>query len=249
MRCFERWMTGVCALAAIALLCLPAPAAEITFNRDIYPILQRRCQSCHRPGQIGPMPLLTYAQSRPWAKAIREAVRAKKMPPWFADPAHGEFANNPELTADERVAIDSWVEAGAPEGSKRDTPKPERWTEGWNTSPDIVIGMPNAFAIPARKAIDYQYVILPSNFTYDRWVSKVEVRPSNYQTVHHAVVFVRPPGSPWLRGVAPGVMYAPPPADRDAVRSARETQEDILAVYTPGSAAAVFPPGMAKRIP
>ncbi len=200
------------------------------------------------------MALVTYAQVRPWAKSIREVVKLNKMPPWpmdaaFSATAHGGFLNNPSLTADEKVAIDAWVEAGAPEGLKKETPKPIRWTEGWNTSPDIVIGMSKPFAIRAKKTIDYQYVVIPSNFTFDRWVTQVEVRPSNHRTVHHAVVFVRPPGSTWLREAKSGDIYAPPAADREAVQRARATQEDILAVYTPGSASAVFPPGMAKKIP
>ena len=248
-----RAVVQVAVLATMAAACMRA-AEPVTFNRDIFPILQKRCQSCHRPGQIGPMPLMTYAQVRPWAKAVRDAVKLKKMPPWFVDASfaetsHGGFTNNPSLTPDEKIAIDAWVEGGALEGSKKETPKVARRTEGWNTSPDIVIGMPKPFAIPAKKAVDYQYVILPSHFTYDRWVTQVEVKPSNFKLVHHAVLFVRPAGSPWLRDAKPGEMYAPPASDREAVRKSRETQEDILTVYTPGSAAAVFPTGMAKRIP
>src|SRR5579862_2453048 len=81
-------------------------ATDVTFTKDVNPILQKRCQSCHRPGEVGPMALLTYQQARPWAKAMREAVLLKKMPPWFADPHYGTFSNNPSLT---QAEIDTFV--------------------------------------------------------------------------------------------------------------------------------------------
>src|SRR5882762_3906866 len=96
-------------------LCLAAVAAtNVTFNKDVNPILQERCQSCHRPGEVGPMPLLTYAQARPWAKAMREAVLLKKMPPWFADPHYGKFSNDRSLSQREIDTLVAWSDTGAP---------------------------------------------------------------------------------------------------------------------------------------
>src|SRR3954469_5761451 len=94
-----------------------ALAAAPTFQRDVAPILQKRCQGCHRPGEIGPMPLLEYPQVRPWAKAIRTAVATKKMPPWFADPEHGSFSNDRSLSRAEIDTLVSWADNGAPEGN------------------------------------------------------------------------------------------------------------------------------------
>src|SRR5215470_11460312 len=114
-----------------------------TFYKDVLPILQDHCQSCHRPGQIGPMPLLTYAQARAKAKTISQMVRSRKMPPWFADPKYGHFANDPSLTTGQIETITKWAEAGAPAGDPHDAPAPRAWVEGWNIpQPDRVIQMP-----------------------------------------------------------------------------------------------------------
>src|SRR6202162_6318029 len=119
---------------------MPALAAPPTFYRDVLPILQNRCQECHRAGEIAPMPLVTYRETRPWAKAIREAVRTDKMPPWFADPCCGKFSNDRSLTAAERETLARWADSGAQQGRESDAPPPKVWTEGWNISnPDAVI--------------------------------------------------------------------------------------------------------------
>jgi hypothetical protein len=221
----------------LALLLVPS------FHKDVEPILQKRCQSCHRPGEIAPMPLLTYAQTRPWAKAIREAVHLRKMPPWFADPRFGKFANDPSLSPAELDTIDAWVAGGAPEGSPADAPPPVVWPTGWRRGePDLVLTMPAPYRVPARAVIDYQHLILPMPFTADKWVWAVEVRPSDRSLVHHAVLYVREPGDPWLRDYPRGVMFAPG-------RVAQWTTSDILALYTPGAGPYTCPPGMARKIP
>ena len=207
-------------------------AAILTFHHDVEPLLQKKCQGCHRPGEIAPMPLLTYAQVRPWARAIREQVLLRKMPPWFADPSAGHFANNPSLSEPEIRVIDDWVKSGAPEGRRGDTPPPLHWTAGWNIPPpDQVVGMPKPFVAPARQEVDYQFIVIPLGWPEDRWITMAEVRPSERGLVHHAVVYVRERGDPW-------------PAD-----GTRVTRSDILAVYTPGQGPMVCPPGMAKKIP
>ena len=111
-------LVGCCAAASAA------PSAPPTFHRDVEPILQRHCQSCHRPGEIAPMPLLSYEQARPWAKAIRAAVQSKTMPPWFADPAHGEFANDRTLAQAEIETLVGWAQSGALQGDPQDAPAP-----------------------------------------------------------------------------------------------------------------------------
>src|SRR5215813_7273032 len=107
------WMLG-CLLPAAAF------AGEVTFYKDALPVLQRRCQECHRPGEAAPMSFLTYKDARPWAKAIREAVLTKKMPPWFADPAHGKFSNDRRLPQSEIDQLVAWADAGAKEGNPQD---------------------------------------------------------------------------------------------------------------------------------
>lgn len=214
--------------------------AATTFDRDVLPILQSRCQQCHRPGQIAPMPFVTYRQTRPWAKAILEAVLSGKMPPWFADPAYGDFANNPGLSKHEIETIARWVHDGAIEGNALETPPARTWTSDWNIGkPDHILEMPKPVAVPASGAIEYQYIILAGDFVRDTWVQKVEVRPGNPALVHHAVVYTREPGSEWLKGKPRGVPFG-------LARSF--TTSDVLLVYTPGNSYAEWPAGMAKRI-
>ena len=200
-----------------------------TFYRDVLPILQAHCQQCHRPGEVAPMPLLSYNQVRPWAKAIRAAVLTRQMPPWFADPCCGKFANDPSLSPSQRDTIARWVQAGAPEGDAKQAPPPRLWIDGWNlpAPPDAVLAMARPFPVPAKEAVDYQYSIVPTGFTQDRWVTAAEVRPTSPSVVHHAVVYIREPGQTWTRG---------------------PTKADILTVYTPGTSADILPAGMAKLV-
>src|SRR6266481_9705881 len=172
----------VTARPAIVFLvfCGPALVAAVspTFNRDVMPILQNRCQECHRPGQVAPMAFVTYQQTRPWAKAIREAVLLKKMPPWFAEPGYGPFSNDRSLTKAEIDTLVRWADAGAPEGDAKDRPPPKQWVEGWNIEqPDAVLAMPHAFPLAASGDVEYQYVVIPTGFTEDKWVEMAELRP------------------------------------------------------------------------
>jgi hypothetical protein len=188
------------------------------------------------------MPFLTYADARPWAKAIRRQVLARKMPPWFADPSFGHFSNDRSLSQTEIETLAAWVTAGAPAGDPKDAPPPRDWPRGWNIgTPDVVFEMPHAFPVPARGAVDYQYMILPTHFTEDRWVQKVEVRPSNRAAVHHAVVYIREPGSKWLEGEPRETSFSVPIAKGF-------TTSDLLMVYTPGNSFDEWQPGIAKRI-
>jgi hypothetical protein len=228
------------------LLLSVTPCRSATFYKDILPILQQHCQICHRAGEIGPMPLLTYAQARPWAKSIRESVTLRKMPPWFADPHFGQFANDPSLSPEEIATVQAWVDAGSPAGAKEDAPPPVAWpTTGAIPSPDLITGMKQPFTVRANASIDYQYIILSPGFATDRWVDAVEIRPGDRSVVHHAVLYVREPNSTWLRNLPPGVAYAPPANERKAA----ETTSDILAIYTPGAPTMRCPEGMAKKIP
>src|SRR5437667_6741530 len=153
--------------SAVAFGASPAPV----FTKDVMPILQSKCQGCHRPGEIAPMSFLTYKDVRPWAKAIREAVLTKKMPPWFADPHYGKFQNDRSLAQPEIATLVAWADGGAVEGNSKDAPKPLQFVEGWSIGkPDLVFEMPNEFAVPAAGTIEYQYIVIPLGFTENKWV-------------------------------------------------------------------------------
>jgi len=112
----------------------------VTFHKDVLPILQKNCQSCHRPGQIAPMSFLSYQSTRPWAKAMKTAVATRKMPPWFADPQFGHFANDRSLKASEIDIIAKWADAGAPEGDVNEAPVSANWpADGWDIQPDVIV--------------------------------------------------------------------------------------------------------------
>ena len=225
--------------------------ANSTFYKDVAPILQNHCQSCHRPGQIGPMSLLTYAQARAKAKAIEQMVRSRKMPPWFADPQFGHFTNDPSLSAGEIQTITDWVESGAQAGNPHDAPPTGPWVEGWNIpQPDRVIQMPKPVVIPAHGDVEYTYEIVPTGFTEDKWVQMSEIRPSSRQHVHHAVVYIRPPDSQWLRNAPVGLPFtASSLSDPHLQHDAHWTDSDMLLVYAPGSSPDQWPDGMAKFVP
>ena len=221
------------------------------FYRDVLPILQKRCQVCHRTGGIAPTSFESYAQTRPYAAAIAAATKDKTMPPWFADPRVGHFSNDPSLSAEEIASVAAWTEAGAPAGSPADSPEPRRWAEGWSISqPDCVIKMPKAVALPANGDVDYTYEIVPTGFKEDRWVRAVEILPALRGNVHHAVVYVRPPDSDWLKHAPIGEPFtAESLTDSEDRRGAHWTDSDVLLVYAPGSSPDNWPEGMAKFIP
>src|SRR5258708_28198165 len=148
------------AFAAItaSILWSPSPAStaapDVTFTRDVAPILHAKCAACHRAGEVAPMALLTYQDARPWARAIKDKVVSRQMPPWFADPKVGSFANDPSLTAAEIATITKWADGGAPQGDLRDMPKMPQFVEGWQLGePDMVVELPET-QIPATAA-DY----------------------------------------------------------------------------------------------
>lgn len=226
------------------------PAARAaTFYQDVSPILQKRCLGCHVQGEAGPMPLVTYGDVKPWAKPVLEAVKSRRMPPWFADPRFGVFANDARLTDAEIRIIEDWVSSGAPEGKAPEDGRGVVPARTAQLSADLVVRARAPIPVPANAVLDYQYIILPLPFTFDRWVRAAEIRPSDRSVVHHAVLYVREPDSQWLRNVKPGVAYAPSAEDAEAFAKSRDTKQDILALYTPGTAPMTCPEGMAKKIP
>src|SRR5215471_11331701 len=167
---------------------------QITFSKDVAPILFKNCAVCHRPDDIGPFSVLSYKDSRPWAKSIREKVASREMPPWGADPGHGEFSNDTRLKQSEIDTIVSWVDGGAKEGDPKDLPPAPDFSDAWRIGkPDVTLTMPEEFTLDSRGADDYIYFRVPTNFTEDKWVQTAEFRPGNKRIVHHAVVFIETP--------------------------------------------------------
>jgi hypothetical protein len=222
-----------------------ASAATVTFNKDVLPLLQKNCQTCHRPGEIGPMSFLTYESTRPYAKAIKNAVVTKKMPPWFAESAPGHFMNDKRLSDADIKTLVAWVDGGAVEGDAKDKPAPVQWTDGWNIKPDVVFEMQKPYHVQAKGTIEYTYFVIPTNFKEDRWIVDGEIRAGNRRVVHHASVHVRPPGSLWMKDAKPGEPYVPPKAPElkenlPAPVDPRFTVNEWLLGYVPGVHAEYF---------
>ncbi len=230
-------------LAAIAFVSGQA-ATVPTFNKEVAPILQDHCQNCHRAGEVGPMSLMTYKEARPFAAAIKDAVTLRKMPPWFADPHYGKFANDRSLSQHDIDTLVAWAKNGAPEGDPKDLPPARQFLEGWNIrKPDVVLTMPAAYQVPANGTIDYQYILVPGDFKKDTWVQMAEVRPGNRAVVHHVIAFVRPSGSKWLSGIKPGIPYVPQTQEESDMSGAQ-----FLVGYAPGLPATMLPDGRAKLV-
>jgi len=197
------------------------------------------------------MPFVTYEETKSFASAIADDARKRKMPPWFADPAVGHFSNDPSLSAEEINTVATWVAAGSPPGRTGDAPPPVDWAAGWNIpQPDLIVRMPKPVAIPAQGDVEYTYEIVPTGFTEGKWVRMCEIRPSSRENVHHAVVYIRPPDSPWLRHAPAGVAFTASDMTNEEDRhDTHTTKADILLVYAPGSSPDNWPEGMAKFIP
>lgn len=232
----------ICCFSVVA----SGATGSVTFSKDVAPILQKNCQGCHRPGEAAPMSLRTYQEARPWARAMKQAVLAKKMPPWFADAQYGHFRNDRSLPQKDIDTLVSWVDAGAPEGDPKDLPQPVAFIDGWNIGqPDMVLEMPEPFQVPASGTIEYQYVVLPYKFTEDRWVQMAEVRPGNRAMVHHVIAYIRDGSSKWMRDKKPGELFVP---EADANGNRPSLNGDLLSGFAPGLPPSILEPGQGRLI-
>jgi Copper type II ascorbate-dependent monooxygenase, C-terminal domain len=247
--------------------------SQVNFSKDVAPIFFQKCAACHRPNDVAPMSLLSYQSARPWAKAIREAVLSKKMPPWHADPAYGEFKDDARLTPAQIETIRAWVDQGAQEGDPRNQPPAPKIEDGWRIGkPDLVISMPDEYTIPASGPDDYErFSGIPTNLKEDVWISAIELRPGNRKVVHHAHIYVTPPKTAsdaehgqslfekytYKEGTVLHVRSDAPVVD-DACRDIGEgglpdqkyhEEAEELATYVPGRAPEVYPEGYARLIP
>lgn len=187
------------------------PAArEVTFARDVAPIMYAQCAYCHRPGEVAPFSLLTYRDARPWARAIKQAVLTRQMPPWNAHPDFGDFRDPRRLTDAEVATIVAWVDAGAKEGNPADLPPLPQFREGWQIGePDLVLTMAEPVKIPATGTIPYLTVPTDYEFPEDTWIQAIEVRPGNRRVVHHAVAGASIPGENGPGGSQNVHLYSP----------------------------------------
>ena len=206
-------------------------ATTVTYAEQVSRILQARCVSCHRNGEIGPMELGNYDDASAWADMIAEVIDDKRMPPWHASPDYGKFENDRHMSEQEIATIKKWVLTGAKRGDASKEPAPVKYVDGWQLErePDLVIPMANkAFDVPARGDVRYQYFVADPKLIEDTWVNGMEIVPGNRAIVHHILVFVREKGSNGGR---------------------IQAERGFLAGYVPGTRVEWMPSGMAKRIP
>ena len=254
-----------------------------TYNGDVAPILFDHCAECHRPGQVAPMSLVSYNEARPWARAIKAKVVAREMPPWYADPEYGTFRNPRRLSQEEIDTITVWADGGAPQGDGTAPAVPDfagGWSHPSGNPPDYIIEMPVEFKVDSQaESPNFSiYQEMPADWTEDKFIEAIQIKPGNMEATHHSSIGVRdlPPGTKLGVGEAwPGgpVISNVPVAinegvefnnavDRSEAEEAGEearqaaTEADVFAVagtshlqfYIPGAAFRQFRPGVGKRI-
>ena len=203
------------------------PHGDITYAKHIAPIFNARCMECHRPGEIAPFSLTSFADTVGWEATIAEVVREERMPPWNANPEFGHFRNDARLSADEKQLIREWIKNGCPEGDPADLPAPPEFVTGWRMpQPDMIIPVrEDAFTVPATGVVDYQYLRVDPKFTEDKYVVAAEARPGNPAVVHHIIAFLMLPGQTEV------------------------TLGKMLIGYAPGTSPLIFPEGAAMKVP
>jgi peroxiredoxin len=200
---------------------------QVTYAADVAPILQNKCQACHRPGQVGPFSLLSYDDARRRSAMLGEVVEDRRMPPWHADPRHGHFENDRSLSPQERATLLAWVEQGAPLGDTAVLPAPRRFPEGWTIGqPDVVFEIPEPYTVAAQGTLPYQRFRVSTHFHEDKWIQAAEARPGDRAVVHHIIVYVVDPQG-----------------------DMRNLSRAHLCGYAPGDMPSIYPGGTAKKIP
>ncbi len=202
--------------------------SQITYAKQVSRLLNQHCVECHRPGEIGPFSLTDYEEVVGWGDTILETVDAGRMPPWNANPKHGHFRNARQMSDADKATLRAWVQSGMPYGDKSDLPPQQEFSTGWQLprAPDLVLKMRDRpFSVPATGMVEYQYFVVDPHFKEDTWVSAAQVIPGSRSTVHHCIVFVRPPDGTDVRGVG------------------------YLTGYVPGQRSFSLPPNSARRVP
>jgi cytochrome c553 len=204
----------------------------VTWSEQVAPLLYEKCATCHRPGQTAPMSLLTYDDARPWAKSIRKVTHERVMPPWFANPEHGEFVEDPRLSDQEIQMLANWVEAGAPAGDLSKAPAPPTFASGWvSGEPDVIFTM-EPFEITDDMEDHYQWVQVDNHLNEDRWIKSMEVHATFPEAVHHNLTYL-----------------GPSDATIASVQGAGAIDLDFVSGWGPGVAPMVYPEGYGKLLP
>lgn len=223
----------------VMLIATPALANPPTFSKDVAPILYRNCVECHRPDAMAPMALISYEDARPWARAIKQKVTRREMPPWGADPTIGKFSNDVSLKQSEVDTIAAWVDAGAPQGNPADLPPAPKFAAGWSIGkPDLIFKMQQPFNVPADGTVPYSYVTIPTNLKEDVWIRGVELKPTDRRVVHHIIsTLVEGNGKP------------PDPAPKLTRDPSRKELGGGLGGLVPGRLYSLYEDGVARKIP
>ena len=218
----------------LAILAMPAKAAGQTFTKDVAPILQQHCQTCHRPDTFAPMSLLTYEDARPWARSIKQKVAAREMPPWYIDRNVGvrHFKNDASLTDEEIATIVRWVDAGAPKGNPADMPQAKQFeaADTWRMGkPDLIVQLPKDLDVPAQAADKWLDIVVDTGLKEDRYIRGIEIRPlRGFKSIHHVSTAMK--------------------LEDDADDGGDNVQGTFLNEYALGKNADVFPDGAARLI-
>lgn len=220
--------------------------AKVTYARDIAPIIQQKCQECHRAGEVAPFALENYKQAANWAQQIKTYTSNRKMPPWKAD-SHGEFLSEKRLTDAQIAKLAVWADSGAPLGDPKETPKAPTFKSGWKLgAPDEIISMPETYNVSPDGRDIYQCFVIPTNYSEDKWVSGFEVHPGNRNVVHHVIAYIDTSGvARKLDAADPAPGYTnPTPGNTPGFGPA-----GILAAWAPGNETRFLPSGVGNLLP
>ena len=254
-------IVGLTAIVMLANAADKSHEARLTFTKDVAPILYKNCVVCHRAGETAPMSLVTYKEVRPWAKSIREKVVSREMPPWFADPGHGQFVNDARLKPAEIETIRAWVDGGAAEGSPKDLPAAPLYNDAaWKFGqPDAVLAMTEEAVIPVDGSVPYRYYVVPTNFSEDKYVQFAQIKRGDPSVVHHVIISSREPGKeplPPAGEIKLDQQRFNPEAARDSQRPNSEASplrrggnsDGQVIGWAPGMSPLTLAPGQAKLI-
>ncbi|MCC2670975.1 MAG: resA 3, partial [Armatimonadetes bacterium] len=222
-----------------------ATTAKVTYHRDVAPILQERCQSCHRPGQVAPFSLLSYKEAKSWGSEIKAFTGNRQMPPWLAEPGHGEFQDVRRLSDGEVATLASWVDGGMPEGNPKQAAPARQWSDEWMLGkPDLVLTAPEEYEVAASGPDDFRVFVLPTGLTEGKQVVAVDFKPGNARVVHHVVSFVDTSGKGReLDAADPGPGYSSGPG------GVKIPSVSIQGVWAPGNLPRFLPKGVARPLP
>ena len=237
-------MNRLFCVAFVLLIGTRTATADVTYSRDIAPLIADRCAMCHHAGGSAPFSLMTYADVRRHATQIARVTRARVMPPWKADPADGPFIGQHPLTEAEIALIDRWVSGSQSEGDPRDLAPQQHWTEGWQLgTPDLVVTLAAPYILDAAGTDVFRIFVIPLPVDRVRFVRGLEFRPGNAKVVHHANIRIdRTRASRELDDADAGPGYS-----GLILRSAQYPDGHFLG-WTPGQVAPLLPDGLAWRL-